>query len=77
MGEGQKFVTENFPVEKLPEELKRGLSGNEFVRVTLEPAKPTQPRRRPLSSFVGAGKGAYPTPEDALAEIRAVRDEWE
>jgi hypothetical protein len=75
MGEGKKIVAEHFPVEKLPDELRRGLESGEFVRVTVEQPSEAATPRRSLSSFLGAAPGLYPTPEDAVAYIRQLRDE--
>lgn len=75
MGEGTKIVTEHYPAAKLPEELRRGLAGGEWVRVTVETGG--EPAGRPLTSFLGSGKGSYPSPEDAVQAIRSLRDEWQ
>ena len=75
MGETRKIVTEDFPVEKLPEELRRGIENGEMVRVTVESnARAETPGRRPLTSFFGTGKGCY-TAEEAVSYIRQLRDE--
>jgi hypothetical protein len=76
MGETKKIVTEHYPAEKLPEELRAGLESGQLVRVTVEPEAP-QVARRPLSSFIGAAKGLYSSPEEVLQSIRDLRDEWE
>ena len=46
--------------------------------VQAEPEDTARPTvaRRPLLSYLGAGKGVYPTPEDAVSAIRKLRDEW-
>lgn len=40
MGETKKIVTEHYPAEKLPEELRAGLETGQLVRVTVEPEEP-------------------------------------
>jgi hypothetical protein len=35
-----------------------------------------RPRKRALQSFFGAGKGCFPTPEEADAFLRKERDTW-
>ncbi len=75
MSETRKIVVENYPAHKLPEDLRRGLDQHGNVRITVEPAESAH--KRPLASFVGSGKGCYPTPDDAIAAIRTLRDEWE
>ncbi len=74
MGEGKKIVTEHYPAEKLPEELRRGIMSGEMVRVTVEQPAPDAEPRRPLLSFLGAAKGCY-TEEEAVSYIRMLRDE--
>jgi hypothetical protein len=74
MGEGKKIVTERFPAEKLPEEVRAGIESGEWVRVTVEQQR--NESVRPLASFVGTARGVYQTPEDVVASINAIRDEW-
>jgi hypothetical protein len=76
MGETRKIIVENYPAHKLPEDLRRQLGSEGTVKVTVERSEP-QNLRRPLSEYVGAGKGLYATPEEALKAIRSLRDEWE
>jgi hypothetical protein len=76
MGETKKIVVDHYPVERLPQELRAGLEAGQIVTVTVEGAEEaaTAPA---LATYVGTAKGAYTTPEDALAHIRRMRDEWE
>lgn len=76
MGETRKIVVENYPAHKLPEDLRRQIGDDETVKITVESIE-TPKVRRPLSDYVGAGKGIYATPEEALKAIRSLRDEWE
>ncbi len=75
MTEMKKIVTEHFPVDRLPEELRRGIESGQMVRVVVEMEVEPTARKRSLRSFLGSGKGAYPTPNDAVSSIRALRDE--
>lgn len=75
MGEGKKIVTEHFPADKLPEELRRGIMSGEMVRVTVEHEGVAAKPPRSMTSFLGAAKGLYDSPEDAVAFIRQLRDE--
>jgi hypothetical protein len=78
MGETKKIVIESNPVEELPEELRRGLESGQMVRVTVEsPADDEQLPPPKLTSLVGSARGVYASPEEAVAAIRALRDEWE
>ncbi len=75
MGETKKIVVDHFPVEKLPDELRRGIESGQLVRVTVESDAPEETSdRQPLRSFFGAGKGCY-TEEEAVSFIRKLRDE--
>jgi hypothetical protein len=75
MGETKKIVTDGFPVERLPEELRRGLESGQLVRVTVETMLgDTVAARAPLTSFFGSGKGCYSETE-AVDFIRRLRDE--
>ncbi len=74
MTEIKKIATEHFPVDKLPEELRRGIESGQMVRVVVE-AEFAPPQKRSLRSFLGCGTGLYATPEEAIAEIRKLRDE--
>ena len=73
MGEGKKIVTEHYPAEKLPEELRRGIESGGMVRVTVEQGADGD--RRSMTSFLGAAKGLYNSPEEAVKFIRRLRDE--
>ena len=76
MGEMKRIVTERFPVDKLPEELRRGLEGAHIVRVTVESNQEPDVAVSvlPLMSYFGAGRGCYSTAE-AVDYIRMLRDE--
>ncbi len=47
------------------------------AEVIVIPEQPQQPRKCSLRSLIGAGKGAFATPEEADRFIRAERDAWE
>ncbi len=76
MGEIGKIVVEHYPAGKLPEELRRGLAAGQVVRVTVE-AETAAASPRLLSEMLGCAKGLYQTPDEAVAFIRALRDEWD
>lgn len=76
MGEMKRIVTERYPVDKLPEELRRGLEGAQSVRVTVESDQDAGPGvpGPSLMAYFGAGQGCYSAAE-AVDYIRMLRDE--
>jgi hypothetical protein len=84
------IVREHYPVEKLPEDLREGLGASPTVRVILETQESETEKsgtsaRRPftLEESLDAVRNfrAKDTPgvtmEEAVARIRALRDEWD
>jgi hypothetical protein len=77
MGETIKIVLESFPVDELPEAVRRSFEAGQQVRVTVESAGPKNTSKRTFADFVGAGQGLCPSPGDATDFIRKLRDEWD
>ena len=75
MTELRKVVTEHVPVERLPDDLRRGLENGQLVRVTVESGEDASVPRRTFRSFVGSAPGLYGSPKDAVEFIRGLRDE--
>ncbi len=86
-----KIVREHYPVEKLPEDLREGIEGP-YVRVTVvteqDPATATSMNERidailrnPKPMTIAEARAHIgkrgTTTEEAVARIRALRDEWE
>ena len=69
-------VVADYPAERLPEDVRQGIRPGARVKVTVV-EEPSAPERRSLTSFIGAGKGVYASPEEATAFIRELRDEWD
>ena len=77
MGEQKRIVTDDFPAERLPEELRRGIDPGHRVRVTVEdePASAgTEPRYR---RFHGIAAEQGTSIDQAVERVRALRDEWD
>jgi hypothetical protein len=77
-----KIVLEHYPVERLPEDIRKavGLSGS--VTLTIEKEGPTPIDRDALVAELRAQKltmkpGEGTTLEEATTQIRELRDEWE
>ena len=75
MTEIKKIVIEHFPVDRLPEELRRGIESGQMVRVVVEAEPPVTVGS--IMDLFGGAKGAYANPEEAVAFVRALRDEWD
>lgn len=91
MREMNKIVREHYPVEKLPDDLRAGLPDGQTVTITVEEEPPfsadafdakianvlRNPKAmtfREIRALVGPRDV---TAEDAVARIRALRDEWD
>lgn len=71
-------VRKAYPVSKLPQDLRDGLPADAMVRVTIETESDARPRPLPsFSSLIGALPPFHGTPEEAVAAVRALRDEWD
>ncbi|MET3613866.1 hypothetical protein ABID16_002195 [Rhizobium aquaticum] len=85
-----KIVREHYPVEKLPADLREGLEGSPTVRIILEaqesgalasrmsPSKPftLEESLDAVRNFRAKGTHGV-TMEEAVARVRALRDEWD
>lgn len=80
-----KIVVKDYPVSNLPEELRVGLEGLGSVTLTIEEARSFSPKpimARDLVAQLRAEKAEKGpeggvSSEQAVARIRALRDEWE
>lgn len=73
MDERKRVVIQNYPAEKLPEELRGDIALESRVTVTVSQDDPLRKRRK-LQDFVGAGRGLYRSAAHALQELRDARD---
>lgn len=87
MDERDRIIREDYPVERLPEDLRAGLSDGERVRVTIEAleiAETAAGRKKEAWERIDAmieKLHAHPdfrpvTRDAAAARVRALRDEW-
>ncbi|MBA3448516.1 MAG: hypothetical protein H0T56_13110 [Pseudaminobacter sp.] len=75
-----KIVLEHYPASKLPDDLRAGMSPQAIVRVTVEEeAKEIPVSREELLRLMRKSQLNAPstTIEEAVARIRALRDEWD
>ena len=76
-----KIVREHYPVEKLPEDWRQelGLEGN--VTLTIVAKAEMDADEADLSTLLARVRASRPKPpltaEDAVARIRALREEWD
>jgi hypothetical protein len=79
MDETRKVITEDVAVSELPEKVRGDFDADDVVRVTLE-AKPVaatgsaEPR---YLKFAGIAAYKNTSIEEAVARVRALRDEWD
>lgn len=83
MDEREKIIREDYPVERLPEDLRAGLGGATRVRVTVEPERPGR-RINSWAEFKAEIVALHASPtfkpvttEAAVARVRTLRDEWD
>ncbi|MDX8440309.1 hypothetical protein [Mesorhizobium australafricanum] len=74
-----KVILEHYPASKLPDELREGIALSASVTVTVEEeAKRPLARKQLLELMRNAQANAPGTSlEEAVARVRALRDEWE
>ena len=75
-----KIVHEHIPATALPESLREGIDANALVTVTVQQETPRRQRtlddlRQLAEKARQHAKGV--TTEEAVARIRALRDEWD
>lgn len=77
-----KIVVKDYPVSRLPEDLREGLDAGDSVTVTIEPDdRPRGPTVEELVAQLEAlrqnPKWPTTTAEEAVRRIRELRDEWD
>lgn len=71
-----RIVRQHYPVEKLPEDLRRGIEGP-YVSVTVT-SEPVASLKKPLTyaDIRARVKPRGTTTDEAVRRIRELRDEW-
>jgi len=73
-----KIVREHYPVERLPEDLRRSLPEAATVRLTMETDQPSLPPGRIWIEDVLRRKSEITaSSDDPVERIRELRDEWD
>ncbi|MYZ50067.1 hypothetical protein [Propylenella binzhouense] len=78
MDESRRHVVEDYPAEKLPEELRGDIDPSHRTRVIVEDVG--RDRERGLDKYrrlFGRASHMNTSVEEAVARIRALRDEWD
>lgn len=78
MGEHKRIVVEDYPVEKLPEELRAGIEAGHRVRVIVE--EELNDGWSDLFRLIDAYQASNSSPvtsAEAVGRIRALRDDWD
>lgn len=73
MSDVRRLTLEGQRVEDLPEEIRTGIAPSATVTVKLEPSA-SQPR---YMKYHGAAAYMNTSIEEAVARVRALRDEWD
>ncbi|GGD05524.1 hypothetical protein [Aureimonas glaciei] len=77
MSEATKFIIDDFPAGELPASVRRNIDPTHRVRITVEEI-PEQADKEPrYLRYWGAASHLGTTTEEAVARIRALRDEWD
>jgi hypothetical protein len=75
MDERKRHVFEDFPVERLPEELRDGRGAGERVTVTVEAA--ASAGAQTISDILDEMQDERVLKDDPVERIRALRAEWD
>jgi hypothetical protein len=71
-----RIIRDNYPIEKLPEDLRQLVDPTKAVRIVVEQADSDEPSDS-LTRFAGRFADRNVSAEEAVARIRALRDEWD
>jgi hypothetical protein len=75
MDETKRIVFDNYPVEKLPEDVRNRFVGEDSVVLTVE-SRGRLPARRTISQILDAMQHHRTLSDDPVERIRALRGEW-
>jgi len=72
-----RIVKQNYPVSKLPEDLRGGLEPTSVVTVTIEEAVKRPEKVMTLEEIFALRQPPFRTKEEIDADLRRQRDEWD
>ena len=76
MDEPKRHIVEDYPAEKLPDELRGDIDPSHRARVIVEDLSTPKNERRYLRHF-GAAADRNTSIDEAVQRIRSLRDEWD
>ena len=82
MSESERVVVENYPARNLPADVRCRINPSHHVRVTVEdqisPSEETwDSLTEKIAQYHRDNPGSGVTSEEAVARVRAIRDEWD
>jgi hypothetical protein len=72
-----RIVKENYPVSKLPEDLREGFEPTSIVTVTVDESEKPAKERPTIAEIFARRRPPFRSKEEIDAEWRRQRDEWE
>lgn len=73
-----KITREHYPASKLPEDLREGVDPKSNVTVTVVVEELQRPEHvMSLEEMFAARRPPFRSPEEIVASIRQLRDEWD
>ncbi|WP_371347330.1 hypothetical protein [Ancylobacter sp. IITR112] len=70
-------IVDNYPVERLPADLREGLERTGRVRLIIEAVSPPDASDERLKELLELAGRVSPIGDDPVARIRKLRDEWD
>jgi len=78
-----RIVRDHYPAERLPDDLQKLIDPTRPIRIVIEQEDDHRARKSPdelmamIESYRATKDNSGKTVEEAVAEIRALRDEWD
>lgn len=75
MSETKRYVVEDYPLDRLPADVRSRFEDVERVRLTVE-AVDARPSRRTIAEILKNAPRERALRDDPVERVRALRDEW-
>lgn len=76
MDETKRITIENYPVERLPNDVRERFAGDESVVLTIE-SRPRAPVHRMISEILDSMQHRRTLSDNPVERIQALRAEWD